>query len=86
MSQETKQAPGRDPLVFDTLGFSDGGSPPSRYFLYFYQEGDYQVAVVFRVDAAGGTVTDQSMDYSLKSLAVGPAVRQRRQSLRPSTR
>jgi hypothetical protein len=86
MTRETKQPLGRATMLFDKLAF-DVMQPPARYLIYVYQvPPSTQIAVIFNLkpESAGDAQVTTAMDYSLKSLAVGPEAALMRQRYHPA--
>jgi hypothetical protein len=84
MTRDTLQAPGRPSLTYEKLEFV-APSPPTTYFFNVYQAQNVLVAVVFAVkpDIAKNPDVAAAMDYSLKSLGVGPEANLARSRFRP---
>jgi hypothetical protein len=82
MTRETMQAPGRPSLMYEKLAFS---LPPTSYFFFVHQAQNVLVAVVFVVkhDMAANSEVLAAMEYSLKSLGVGPEATSVRSRFRP---
>ena len=84
MTRETLQAPGRPPLIYEKLAFS-APSPPTSYFFFVHQAPNALVAVVFSVkhELATNPEVVAAMEYSLRSLGVGPEATSLRSKFRP---
>jgi hypothetical protein len=84
MTRETLQTPGRPPLIYEKLAFS-APSPPTSYFFFVHQGPNVLVAVVFTVkhDLATNAEVVAAMEYSLRSLGVGPEAGPVRSKFRP---
>ena len=73
MTRDTLQIPGRQSLIYEKLAFS-APSPPTSYFFFVHQAQNVLVAVVFSVkhEMASNQEVLTAMEYSLRSLGVGP--------------
>jgi hypothetical protein len=84
MTREIKQPLGRQPLTFDKLPFNVS-PPPTSYFVFVYEAQNVHVAIIFSVkqDKAADAEVANAMDFSLKSLAVGPEALRLKQQYHP---
>jgi hypothetical protein len=67
--------PGRPARTFEMMSFTYGSDPTWSYRFYFYREDPYRVAIGFRGSEAAlaSDTAKQAMEYSVKTLMVGPA-------------
>jgi hypothetical protein len=79
---ETFSAPGRGPISFETLSFTEGGDPPMNNKFYFFRNEIYRVAIVFRGPerVMNSEAAKEAIEFSLKSLSVGDAATDRTRS------
>jgi hypothetical protein len=76
---KTLTAPGRQPMTFETVSFTEGSDPAMNYQFYFFRNEIYRVALVFQgpEKVMNSEMTRESIELSLKSLAVGDAAKER---------
>jgi hypothetical protein len=66
-------APGREPIAFETLSFTEVADPATSYQFYFFRDEIYRLAIVYRgpQSAMNSELTKDAIEFSLRSLAVG---------------
>lgn len=75
---ENKQAPRGKPLSLEVYSYA---GPEEALFIYFYSEQNFLAGVVYRLDTS--KPAKNTMDFSLKTLVVGPAAAQTRAAWKP---